>query len=147
MRLLFKILFIGAIVFVAIQAIPYGRAHDNPMTVQEIKWNKPETRALAQDACFACHSNLTEWPTYTSIAPISWLTQRDVNDGRAVLNFSEWQRPQEADLEDVVDAIRGKDMPPLQYRLIHSEAKLTDNERQQLEQGIVASWKADPPGK
>ena len=67
--------------------------------------------------CFACHSNLTEWPWYTSIAPVSWLTQHDVEDGRAKLNFSEWQRPQDADLRGGVDAIRGKDMPPLQYRL------------------------------
>ena len=101
-----------AIVLVAIQFIPYGRDHSNPRTVQEIKWNTPQTRALAQDACFACHSNLTEWPWYTSIAPDSWLTQHDVEDGRAKLNFSEWQRPQEADLEEVVEVLREKKMPP-----------------------------------
>ena len=28
-------------------------------------------------------------------------------------------------------------MPPLQYRLVHSEARLSDAERQQLELGIV----------
>ena len=27
----------------------------------------------------------------------------DVEDGRAKLNFSEWQRPQEADLQEVVE--------------------------------------------
>ena len=36
------------------------------------------------------------------------VTTRDVNEGRAVLSFSEWQRPQEADLQEVVDVIRGK---------------------------------------
>ena len=97
---------------VAIQFIPYGRDHTNPRTVQEIKWNTPQTRSLAQDGCFACHSNLTEWPWYTSIAPVSWLTQHDVEDGRAKLNFSEWQRPQEANLEEVVEALRDNKMPP-----------------------------------
>jgi hypothetical protein len=147
MRLFFRLLVLVAIVLVAIQIIPYGRDHTNPRTVQELEWNTPETRALAQDACFSCHSNLTEWPWYSSVAPASWLIQRDVEDGRAVLNFSEWQRPQDANLEDVVDALRGGDMPPVQYRLIHSEARLTDTERQQLERGIVASWTKDPPGK
>ena len=144
---LFKLLAILAVVFVAIQIVPYGRDHTNPKTVQEIKWNTPATRVLAQDACMDCHSNLTEWPWYTSVAPVSWLATRDVNEGRSKLNFSEWQRPQDADLAEVIAAIREEEKPPLQYRLIHPEARLTGNQRQELEQGITASWKADPPGR
>jgi hypothetical protein len=147
MRLFLKLLVTAAIVLLAIQLIPYGRDHTNPRTVQEITWNTPATRVLAQEGCFDCHSNLTEWPWYTSIAPVSWLTQHDVDDGRAKLNFSEWQRPQEADLQEVVEAIRGKHMPPLQYRAVHSDARLNDTQRQELEQGLTASWAKDPPGK
>ena len=146
MRLLFRLFVLGLIVFLAIQLVPYGKDHDNPRTVQEVKWSSPETRALASDACFACHSNLTPWPWYTNVAPISWLTTRDVEDGRAKLNFSEWQRPQEVDLQEVVDAIRGNGMPPLHYRAIHSEARLSDTKRQELELGLVKTWTADPPG-
>ena len=147
MKLFFRLVMLCLVVLVAIQFVPYGRDHTNPPTAQEIKWNTPATRALAQDGCFACHSNLTEWPWYTSIAPVSWLTQHDVEDGRAKLNFSEWQRPQDANLEQVVSALRDNDMPPVQYRLFHKEARLTDAERQQLELGLVASWSKDPPGK
>jgi len=147
MRLLFRLLVLAAIIGLVIQIVPYGRDHTNPKTVQEVKWNSPETRALAVDACFACHSNLTKWPWYTNIAPISWLTTRDVEDGRAKLNFSEWQRPQETDLQEVIESVRGKGMPPLQYRAIHSEARLSDTERQQLEAGLTKTWKSDPPGR
>ena len=147
MRFLFRLFLLLVLVGLIIQVVPYGRDHQNPRTVQEIKWNSPETRTLASNACMDCHSNLTSWPWYTSIAPISWLTSRDVEDGRAKLNFSEWQRPQEADLQEVFDVIREKEMPPLQYRVIHSEARLSDTERQQLETGLVDSWKADPPGE
>ena len=147
MRLFVRLVLLVAVVLVAIQFVPYGRDHANPATVKEIRWDSSATRALAQGACFACHSNLTQWPWYTTVAPISWLATRDVNDGRAKLNFSEWQRPQEVDLKRVVDAIRGKGMPPLEYRLLHSEARLSGNERQQLEQGLVASWTKDPPGR
>ena len=84
MRLLFRLLVLAVIIGLVIQIVPYGRDHTNPKTVQEVKWNSPETRALAVDACFACHSNLTKWPWYTNIAPISWLTTRDVEDGRAM---------------------------------------------------------------
>jgi hypothetical protein len=147
MRLFLRLFVVLVIVGVAIQLVPYGRDHTNPRTVQEVKWNSPATRELASNGCLSCHSNLTQWPWYTNIAPISWLTTRDVEDGRAKLNFSEWQRPQEADLEEVVDAIRGKGMPPLLYRAVHSEARLSDAERQLLEAGLVKTWTADPPGK
>ena len=147
MRTLFRLVVVIGVVLIAIQFIPYGRDHSNPRTMQEIKWNTPQTRALAQDACFACHSNLTEWPWYASVAPASWLVMRDVEDGREKLNFSEWQKPQEANLEEVVDVLRNDEMPPRQYTLIHSEARLSDVQRQQLERGIVASWTKDPPGK
>jgi mono/diheme cytochrome c family protein len=147
MKLLFRLIILGVIVGVAIQFVPYGRDHTNPQTVQEIKWNTPQTRALAQDGCFACHSNLTEWPWYASVAPASWLTQHDVEEGRSKLNFSEWQRPQDADLEDIVEVLRNDEMPPRQYKLVHSEARLNDAALQQLERGLVASWTKDPPGK
>lgn len=146
MRWLFRLFVLGLVVFLAIQLVPYGKDHTNPRTVRELKWDSNETRTLAVAGCFACHSNLTQWPWYTEIAPISWLTTRDVNDGRAVLSFSEWQRPQDVDLQQVISAIRGKGMPPLHYRLIHSEARLSDTERQALEQGLTKSWTADPPG-
>ena len=146
MRFLFRLFLLLLVVGLAIQVIPYGRDHDNPLTVQEIKWDSPETRALASAGCMDCHSNLTSWPWYTNVAPISWLTTRDVDEGRAKLNFSEWQRAQEVDVQEVVDAIREAGMPPLQYRLIHANARLTGAERDQLEAGIRKSWESDPPG-
>ena len=79
---------------VAIQLVPYGRAHTSPPVTQEPPWNRPETRALAVRACFDCHSNQTVWRWYSHIAPVSWLVQRDVDEGRRKLNYSEWDRGQ-----------------------------------------------------
>ena len=90
----------------AIQLVPYGREHANPPVTGEPTWDAPETRTLAKQACFDCHSNETEWPAYASIAPASWLVQRDVNEGRAVLNFSEWPRPQE-EAKEASEAVPG----------------------------------------
>ncbi len=55
--------------------------------------NTIETRALAKRACFDCHSNETEWPWYSNVAPVSWLTQMDTLAGRSKMNFSEWNLP------------------------------------------------------
>jgi mono/diheme cytochrome c family protein len=120
---------------VVIQIVPYGRSHTNPPVVQEPAWDSPATRALAQKACFDCHSNETRWPGYASIAPMSWLIQNDVNNGRRHMNFSEWQLPQEH-ADDAAEQIREKEMPLPHYLWLHPESKLTDAEREQLAAGL-----------
>ena len=123
------------IVFVVIQLVPYGRENTNPPTVQEPAWDRPETRGLAKRACFDCHSNETKWPWYSSIAPVSWLTQHDVNEGRADLNFSEWIRPQR-EAAKAADEITKGEMPPRTYILAHPEARLNAAERNALIDGL-----------
>jgi mono/diheme cytochrome c family protein len=125
---------LGALV--AIQLVPYGRDHINPPVTGEPTWDAPETRALVKQACFDCHSNETEWPAYASIAPGSWLVQRDVNEGRAVLNFSEWTRPQE-EAKDAADEVREGEMPPAAYTLVHAHARLNPADRDRLAQGLA----------
>ena len=133
---------LGALI--AIQLVPYGRDHINPAVTGEPAWDSPQTRALAKQACFDCHSNETEWPAYASIAPASWLVQRDVNEGRAVLNFSEWTRG-----NDLVHAagpvVIRRDMPPRQYTLLHGDAHLTEQEKLELARGLHATFGA--PGR
>jgi mono/diheme cytochrome c family protein len=120
----------------ALQLVPYGRDHSNPPVTGEPAWDAPETRALAKQACFDCHSNETEWPAYASIAPASWLVQRDVNEGRAVLNFSEWTRSQE-EAKEAAEEVREGEMPPAAYALVHAHARLNPAERDRLAQGLA----------
>jgi mono/diheme cytochrome c family protein len=144
-RVLLIVALAGVAAFVLIQLVPYGRDHTNPRVTAEPVWDSARTERLARDACFACHSNETEWPWYTSVAPFSWLVQHDVEDGRATLNFSEWNRPQ-SELEDIGDVVLEGEMPPTQYRLIHAEARLTDAERRALAEGLETTVRTSPPG-
>ena len=121
-----------------IQLVPYGRAHTNPPVTMEPAWDSPQTRELAVRACYDCHSNETAWPWYTSVAPVSWLAQRDVNVGRDVLNFSEWDKPQQK-AEDAAEAVREGEMPPIYYTPLHSTARLSDQEKQALIAGLEAT--------
>ncbi|MCA9935412.1 MAG: heme-binding domain-containing protein [Ardenticatenaceae bacterium] len=127
--------------FVLIQLVPYGRNHTNPSVIQEPNWDSPETRALAQRACFDCHSNETVWPWYANVAPVSWLTQHDVDDGRRHLNFSDWLNNGRINREkdEIAEVIQRGDMPPAVFLIMHSEARLTDAEKQQLIQGLMAT--------
>jgi hypothetical protein len=126
------------LLFAVIQAVPYGRDHSNPPVRQEPAWDSPQIRALAVDACFDCHSNQTSWPWYSNIAPISWLAQRDVDNGREALNFSEWDREQEG--EDVVEVVQDGSMPPDYYGWLHPKARLSSEERQALIRGFEAMF-------
>ena len=124
------------VAFIAIQLVPYGRRHTNPPVTQEPPWDQARTRTLAVRACFDCHSNETKWPGYARIAPVSWLVQRDVNEGRAVLNFSEWPHPQE-EAKDAPEEVMEGEMPPATYKLVHAHARLDAADRDRLAQGLA----------
>ena len=124
---------LGALV--AIQLVPYGRDHANPPSMGEPAWDSTTTRELAKQACFDCHSNETEWPAYARIAPASWLVQHDVNEGRSVLNFSEWQRPPK-EAKEAAKEVRERGMPPAAYGLMHAHARLSDADRETLARGL-----------
>jgi hypothetical protein len=130
--------------FLLAQAVPYGRDHTNPPTLAEPKWDSARTRELAKDACFDCHSNLTIWPWYSNIAPISWLTYRDVHDGRAALDFSEWTKPQD-DAGDAVEAVADGSMPPWFYKPQHPKSRLSSAEKEELMRGLAATFRRSPP--
>ena len=133
-KILSILVLIGLFFFALIQLIPYGRNHKNPLVVQEPNWDA-QTRAIAKKACFDCHSNEVTWPWYSNIAPVSWLVQRDVDEGRRHLNFSDWGRGG-AGTGDLAEVIQSGEMPPFQYTLIHTSAKLSAAEKQALVQGL-----------
>jgi hypothetical protein len=125
----------------AIQLVPYGRDHVNPPMMSEPAWDSAGTRALAKQACFDCHSNETRWPAHAHFAPLSWLIQHDVIEGRAVLNFSEWQRPQEEPTDALKELLEDA-MPPAMYRLAHGHARLSDANRDLLASGLAKTLSA-----
>ena len=137
-RFLKRALLALAALLVLIQLVPYGRDHENPPVRQEPPWDRPETRALAQRACFDCHSNETKWPWYTWVAPMSWLVARDVSEGREHLNFSEWDREQD-DADEAAEMVEEGEMPPWFYLPAHPEARLTAEERATLIGGLEAT--------
>jgi len=122
-----------------IQLVPYGRAHTRPPITGTPAWDSPRTEELARRACFDCHSNETRWPWWSSVAPVSWRIQTHVDQGRRKLNFSEADRRQEAAVE-AAESVRNGEMPPADYALVHPGARLSRREREELIQGLAATW-------
>ena len=138
---------VGIVLLVAVaQVVPYGRGHTNPPVSAEPKWDSIQTRDLAVRACFDCHSNATVWPWYSNVAPMSWLVQHDVEEGRGQLNFSAWDKPQREARGASREVQRGK-MPPSYYVPLHPAAGLSAADRDALVQGLQKTVAAGaPPG-
>ena len=80
-RLILGLVLLLLFAFVALQLVPYGRAHDSPRVGREPPWDSPGPRELAVRACFDCHGNESAWPRYSGIAPTSWLVQHPSRKG------------------------------------------------------------------
>ncbi len=122
-----------------IQVVPYGRNHANPAVISEPAWDSPQTRVLFFRACADCHSNETVWPWYSNVAPVSWLSANDVEEGRAVFNVSEWGIGENKG-DEAAETVQNKEMPPWFYLPPHPQANLTTAERQQLINGLAATF-------
>lgn len=135
-----KIILGMAVLAVVSQFIPYGKDHTNPPVLSTVKWDSPKTEQLFANACKDCHSNETKWPWYSNIAPVSWLVQHDVEDGREHFNISMIGHQRKNKLDDAAKEVKGGDMPFLPYLITHKEARLSDKQTQDLIKGLKATF-------
>jgi hypothetical protein len=95
-----------------------------------------DVQTVLSRACQDCHSNLTRWPWYSALAPISWFVVDHVNDGRRDFNFSEWLRPDVKDprkytsekLHTACREMRLGHMPLYSYVLLHPEGRVNSQD-------------------
>jgi len=129
MKLLKKILIALFLLFVLIQVVRPARLNP-PVT---LPLEAPEdVLAVLRESCFDCHSNETNWPWYSHVAPFSWLVAHDVNEGREHLNFSDWggldQRARRELGEECIEEIAEGEMPLWFYTPLHSGSRVDGTE-------------------
>ena len=95
-------------------------------------------RPILEAKCADCHSSNTQTPVYAHFAPISWLVERDVSEGRKAMNLSFWETytpdQQQTYAAKIVQKTKSHEMPLPQYRLIHWSAAITPADEQILQQ-------------
>jgi hypothetical protein len=142
-RIVQRALLAGAAGFIGLQFIPIaqlpareGTSGQNPMLQAGMP---PQMAERMYQACGNCHTNVTAWPWYSRIAPVSWLVARDVARARKTLNFSEWQDRYKAKpavaasmLLTACESLRKGRMPLSSYVLMHPEAKLKPSDVQEF---------------
>ena len=89
--------------------------------------------SILQNACYDCHSNNTNYPWYSNIQPIAWIMARHISNGKEKLNFSSFgsntTRKQISKLKEIVNQIKDGEMPITSYRLMHKNARLSQDEK------------------
>lgn len=96
----------------------------------------PQVAAILDRSCGDCHSNKTRWPWYSNVAPVSWLVIDHVDHGRSHLNFSEWDRYNRREAEDMLKEIcqevKSGNMPLSSYTPLHPGSKLSADDVKML---------------
>ncbi len=128
--------------FVIIQFIPANL----PVVVKKNKDDLIATANVPADiaqklktSCYDCHSNETNYPWYSYVAPVSFLVSRDTREGRRKLNFSIWNNLSKVKkakyLDNINDEVTEGEMPMEIYTYLHSGSKLSEKDRE-----AIAAW-------
>lgn len=131
---------VASVVVVAIQFVPIDRT--NPPVQTEIPAS-PAVLSVLRRGCYDCHSNETSWPWYSRVAPVSWLLAYDVREGRAAVNYSNWNALDPKQQFDAIgeswEEVQHREMPPWYYLLLHWNAHLSAEDRAVLREWSVSS--------
>ena len=105
-----------------------------------IQTNAPdEVAEILKTSCYDCHSNETNYPWYSNVAPISWWVGDHIKEGREELNFSAWgtfsEKRKKKKLHEIEEEVEEGEMPLSSYTLTHSDADLSDDQKE-----VLISW-------
>ena len=137
MKKWFRVIAIGGVCLAGLASIlvhPFG-AVKKSVSGKPLLGGAVVDRAVIQiveRSCQNCHSERTDWPWYSYVAPMSWLIERDVQQGRSHMNLSHWDeygvQKREDTLAEISAMIRSRQMPPSRYLRLHPNARLSDDE-------------------
>ena len=150
-----KILLIIIVILIGIQFIRPAKNQSTDVLTSDISHTYPvpqNVSAILKKACNDCHTNNTVYPWYAEVQPVAWWLNHHIQEGKNELNFNEFTAyavpRQYHKMEEVIEQVKEGEMPLWSYTLIHTDAKLTDEEKQTLinwAEGIRSTMKAKYP--
>ena len=144
MKILKKILLGLFIVFIVIQFIRPAHNTSGQVLPTDITKtiNVPDKILdVFKNSCYDCHSNDTRYPWYINIQPMGWIMADHIKTGKANLNFSEFgtysKRKQANKLRSLAETINDGSMPISSYTIMHTDAKLSEENKK-----LITDWVA-----
>lgn len=139
MRIAIRVLILAGLVFImVIQFFQPERNSSEDFSNHLFKTeNIPENiKVIFQNACLDCHSNQTNYLWYHKMAPVSWMIDKHIQEGKDELNLSDWGQFDIFDkigtLEEICQEVERNKMPLKSYEAIHKKAKLTEKQKAEL---------------
>ncbi len=136
-----KVLLGLLVVFILMQMIRPNK-NDSRNDINHISTviNVPgQVQEILKTSCNDCHSNFTNYPWYSEIAPVSWYLASHVNDGKKHMNLSDWtiynKNQQDHILKDFEEVVETHEMPLKSYLILHKEAEMTAEQYE-----ILMNW-------
>jgi len=110
--------------------------HDSAKDFITLQNPPQEVATMLQDACYDCHSHLSEYPWYTNVQPVAWWIKNHIKDGRRHFNFSTWgdysAKRKAHKAKELVEMVSEGEMPIKSFTWAHPEAKLTKLQRKKM---------------
>ena len=113
---------------------------DNPDSDPLAGFSIPDSIAvLIKNSCFDCHSNHTNYPWYNRISPFSWYLDKHITEGKAALNFTDFENMGKSRkigaLGDICEELESGSMPLKSYLFIHRKARIGSSDVE-----AICSW-------
>lgn len=141
-RIFKRILLVLLLIFVVMQFFRIDKT--NPPVVEgedfiAVAQPDAEMEKILRSACYDCHSNETNYPWYSNVAPVSWMLKDHIEEGREHLNFSKWGsfplKKQNHKLHECAEEVEEGEMPLNSYTWTHGDASLSSAQKEKL-----AAW-------
>jgi Haem-binding domain len=111
-------------------------ASANANDISKIYIVPENVQSILKTSCYDCHSNNTYYPWYNNIQPVAWWLNHHVEEGKREINFNEFAsyqiRRQYKKMEEVIDQVKEDEMPLSSYTIIHTDAKLSPEQKLEL---------------
>ncbi|MAS18656.1 MULTISPECIES: heme-binding domain-containing protein [Leeuwenhoekiella] len=130
-------IFLVALVLIQFIPVDYNQNDTVPQTDFMVVHKVPEAiQKKIQVSCYDCHSNNTQYPWYNRVQPVAWFLEDHIKEGKAELNFNEWDslssRRKTSKLRSIIKQIESGEMPLDSYTLIHRDAKFSKEETEEI---------------
>jgi hypothetical protein len=133
------IILVAMVILIVIQFFHPSRNVSNkqsPSDIAAVYGVPSNVETILKKACNDCHSNNTRYPWYANIQPVAWWLKNHIREGKRELNFNEFGSyrisKQYHKLESMIHEVKEGDMPLGSYTIIHTDARLTDDEKKTL---------------
>lgn len=108
-------------------------SYDSIATFEAATTVSAEVKLILQNQCYDCHSNVTRYPWYMEVSPVSHWMAYHIKEGKEHFNVSEWEsytdKQKDHKLEEFIEMIEKKEMPLESYTWMHGKLPAQDAEK------------------